>query len=579
MKAATAFIILFNMVITAGVHSLELMDSSQVKPGMKGYGLSVFRGWEPEPFGVEIIDVIRGVNANGDMILARLSGQGLEKSGVIAGMSGSPVYLSNADGVYLAGAVAYAWPSAVMPICGIQPIFQMLREKTLSVTAGPGTPGRMATPLFSGGFEIPVMDFMISNYPGLKDYEKLDKSPGLFLASSAASRRPDGPKSFKPGDAVAVNLVDGDFLVQGVGTVTHVSNQDVFIFGHPMDQSGISRLPVSRSYIYTVLPSSYLSFKMGASSDPIGSTVYDGNSAVYCRTGEQPDMVVVNIRVRSESATVMKKLRIVNDKGYFPMLAASALWSTVLTAAGINEDRRYFVDYSVRVKAGESEKTVSNTLVYAFSQGFFNVYAMAMDLANLFSQLYYSDILSITPVSLDIEVRTEYAAGYYVLTGAYLDKAACRQGDVLWCTAVLKNWRGPVTNIRIPLVIPGGTPPGNYRVLVGNEYFVNAETAKAFPRYNTFMNSTDYFNALSRKSDIRIIRAAALLQQSGAWLDGYRLESFPQGVSRLFSGAGDTVNPMPYPADVSRADLLDKAVFGGMALNFTVLPQKKQNLE
>src|SRR5258706_16402406 len=88
---------------------------------MKGHGRTVMKGTKVETFQVEILGVLKNPRPGRDLVLARLSGLGLEKTGVIAGMSGSPVYIDNK----LVGAVAYAWPFGKEPIAGITPFCQM----------------------------------------------------------------------------------------------------------------------------------------------------------------------------------------------------------------------------------------------------------------------------------------------------------------------------------------------------------------------------------------------------------------------------------------------------------------------
>ena len=99
----------------------DFMPSSQVRPGMVGEGRTVFKGYKVEPFKVEILGVQHNNMAGSDMIVAKLSGQFLEKHGVVAGMSGSPVFINGK----LIGAVAYGWSYAYAPYCGITPIEQM----------------------------------------------------------------------------------------------------------------------------------------------------------------------------------------------------------------------------------------------------------------------------------------------------------------------------------------------------------------------------------------------------------------------------------------------------------------------
>ena len=162
MKALALQGILLVCLFSA-LHAVEFMDVSEVRPGMTGYGLSVFHGWEPVRFDAEIIDIMHNTSPKGDIILARLSGQNLEKSGVIAGMSGSPVYIAGK----LIGAVAYTWSYTKEPLCGITPIRQMLREKenaenNLPGTGSPdsGTFQKISMPLSFSGFTGEARDFM-----------------------------------------------------------------------------------------------------------------------------------------------------------------------------------------------------------------------------------------------------------------------------------------------------------------------------------------------------------------------------------------------------------------------------------
>src|SRR5262245_34270807 len=108
--------------LTLDAQSVQFMSVDEVRPGMKGFGKTVFQGTKIEQFDVELLGVLKNFAPKQDMILARLSGGPLSRTGVIAGMSGSPVYI---DGKLL-GAVAFSFPYATEPIAGIQPIQQMI---------------------------------------------------------------------------------------------------------------------------------------------------------------------------------------------------------------------------------------------------------------------------------------------------------------------------------------------------------------------------------------------------------------------------------------------------------------------
>jgi hypothetical protein len=101
----------------------RLFPLEDVRPGMKAQAWTVFAGTEAQEFGVEILGVLPGFPApRQSAIIGRLTGANAEKSGVFAGMSGSPVYI---DGK-LVGAIAFSFPFSKEPICGITPIRQMI---------------------------------------------------------------------------------------------------------------------------------------------------------------------------------------------------------------------------------------------------------------------------------------------------------------------------------------------------------------------------------------------------------------------------------------------------------------------
>src|SRR3990167_672621 len=117
----------------------NIMNIDEIVSGMKGYGKTVFLGDRVEMFQVEVLGILRNWEAKSNMILIKMSGGSLEKSGIIAGMSGSPVYIDNR----LIGAVAYGWSFAKEAIAGVTPIHEMkstlldipAQEKDISLTS------------------------------------------------------------------------------------------------------------------------------------------------------------------------------------------------------------------------------------------------------------------------------------------------------------------------------------------------------------------------------------------------------------------------------------------------------------
>lgn len=309
----------------------------EIKPGMKGYGLSVLRGTEPERFDVEVIDVLHNFRPNQDLILIRTPHPLLDRARGVAGMSGSPIYL---DG-RLAGAYAYGWSYGTDPVVGVTPIANMLAElkrpvrldmfpgarplsEKPSARAEPpsrdherlaglppyrggtvsafsslraaaerdahvGAPlglQRAATPVMLGGFTDSVARMLA---------EELEPLGFVATQSSTGRREADGPSAFEAGGAIAVELASRDISITGVGTVTHVTDDGrVLAFGHPMIEAGATGLPTATARILHVLVSDMRSFKIAEAARPLGALVQDRQPAIVV----DPDIVAARIPVR-----------------------------------------------------------------------------------------------------------------------------------------------------------------------------------------------------------------------------------------------------------------------------------------
>jgi hypothetical protein len=310
----------------------------EIVPGMKGFGLSVLRGTEPERFDVEVIDVLHNFRPDQDLILIRTPHPLLDRARGVAGMSGSPIYL---DG-RLAGAYAYGWSYGTDPVVGVTPIANMLAElkrpvrldmfpgaRPLSTRQRADAAGRSpngarlaglppyrgeepvtafsvlrrlaesrvqemgplglepaSTPVMLGGFTDSVAQMLA------KELEPL----GFIATQSSTGRGHDGgPQGFEAGGAIAVELARGDISITGVGTVTHVAKDGkVLAFGHPMMEAGATGLPTATARVLHVLVSEMRSFKIAEAARPLGALVQDRQPAIVV----DPEIVAARIPVR-----------------------------------------------------------------------------------------------------------------------------------------------------------------------------------------------------------------------------------------------------------------------------------------
>src|SRR3974390_278815 len=248
-------------------HPPEIMPLSQIHAGMHGTALTVFQGVKPESMDVEVLGVLRNVNGpKGDIILVRLQGTKPEYTGVVAGMSGSPVYF---DGK-LAGALAFRIGEfSKEPIGGVTPIADMLEINALDKTPGAGTSvanrGTQNSATKTSGPGLPA-DL---SSPDVINYLKPIDTPLVFNGFSEEAVKLFGPQfaasgvvpvmgagavsdakqpePLIPGSAVSAVLVRGDMNIAGTCTVTYLDATHLLACGHPFLQSGTGGMRITKA--------------------------------------------------------------------------------------------------------------------------------------------------------------------------------------------------------------------------------------------------------------------------------------------------------------------------------------------
>ncbi len=355
---------------------LATMPLEEVRPGMVGTGRTVFSGTTLEDFKVHVLGVLRNVIApKRNLILARLDGGPLAKTGVIAGMSGSPVYI---DG-RLVGAVSYSLGQfSTEPIAGITPIAEMVdATMMLAATRGsrpvsinwPATPqqlmqiwahdlgrarafvddpsqalvlsgvagelGRMgsmlrpiAVPMIAAGFDAAVLDPISPAFAaaGFVPMSSAAQSPGSVAATGGNDRK------LAPGDAVGVALLTGDFELGATGTVTHVDGDRVYAFGHPLYNLGPTEFPMTKAEVQVVLPSLMASSKLASFGEVVGTVQQDRATAIAGRLGAGPSLIPVSITLNSDRGPSRSfNFGVVRDFTFTPLLAYLSV-ANVLTS-------------------------------------------------------------------------------------------------------------------------------------------------------------------------------------------------------------------------------------------------------
>jgi SpoIVB peptidase S55 len=605
------------VVSAAGLISQSLsaaapqMGVDEIRPGMVGIGRTVFDGTHVEEFKANILGVLQNViGPRRNLILARLEGGPLANTGVIAGMSGSPVYV---DG-RLIGAVSYALGSfSKEPIAGITPIAEMTDstsfENTLRPAAakvhldfpltrenltaafrralnwnrpfsdrpdeaqltgisavdgfagGPlGTLLRpIATPLVMSGWEPDVADLFGS---ALRDQ-------GFIPTGGTASHTRDGERPFegplKPGDAVGVMLVSGDLQLGATGTVTHIDGDRVYAFGHPMYNLGPTEYPMTRAYVYTVLPSLFSSLKLSSTGDIIGTFTQDRATAIAGKLGPGPHMMPMTLTLESAHAPARTfHFGMVNDQLFAPLMT----YASLLNSLGSYERQYGAMTFAVKGKV-TVKKHDAITFDNVFSGDQAPINAAAYVVAPI-TYLMGNDYEKVDVESVDLTITTTEEPKTATLERVWVDDPRPRPGKSVPVKVLLRTYRGDEVVRTVPIDIPANAN-GSLSILVSDGTRLGQaeqrETRLPQPRSVDQMIKT--LNKARRSNTLYV---KLLGSEAGAVVNGELLSSLPPSVLGVLEGDrnGGSFNPI-HSATLGEWEIpTDHAVNGARTLTITV---------
>jgi hypothetical protein len=457
---------------------------SEIRKGQQGVAYTVFEGTKPEPMGVEILGVLH--NALGprqDMILARLEGAKPEYTGVVAGMSGSPVYI---DG-RLVGALSYRIGQfSKEPICGITPIELMLaveKQHNAPVTelasatkvstgaepgaASIGSPGGliqpMDTPLVFSGFSSAALQFW-------KDHAPAGLVPVEGVGGSESNEKQPDP--LIPGSAVSAVLVRGDLDIAATCTVTYVDPRRMLACGHPITQFGPVSMPMTKADVVATLPSPLEAFKIINTTETVGSISEDRASAIMGEFGKQARMIPVTLRVtRAGNALEQGQdpdamhFEVIDQPQITPMAVMVAVYQALMQENAYSAQTTYHVQGSVKLSGYPSVKM--NSLVAPTDALPANLQT-ALTLGERFTRLY-DNAARRTPVeSVDLEVTAIPRRLTAEIQSAHTSRVEVHPGDTVTVEATILPWHGEPHNVRVPVKLPANLPEGPVRLLVSD---------------------------------------------------------------------------------------------------------------
>ena len=482
-------LVVFFLIIgqAANAKPVATISTAEIKPGMKGYGLTVFQGTEPERFDVEVVDVVPNFLLRQDIILIQCKHPVTDKAGVIGGMSGSPIYLNGK----LAGALAYGWRFTKDALAGVTPIENMFnitrRRQRGSTRKNPVTPlAALQKPLehlkarFVDTFFnrlnnrrdtnlVPARTpLSVSGFTG-ESYRMLENALTPFglepMQGGGSGAADEGPEKFVEGAAIGVQMIRGDLSATGIGTVTTTFNGQVLAFGHPMFNMGESYLPVTAARIHTVIASMARSNKLGSPLRELGTLVQDRPAGISARTDLRASMIPVTFHITDKRSGVHEtyNISVAERQWLTSTLIHSALVKFVETATSD------MTDVSAQIQG--RIKIAGRPVIQLQDEG-----VARKGLAELVSWFRPAQVVQLilgNPYEdariewMEFDVNLDYGLSFSYVKGAYLTAENPLPGETINLNVRLVDYGGDEQIVTVPIDIPKNAIAQKMKLTIG----------------------------------------------------------------------------------------------------------------
>ena len=498
-----AAFLLFGVALPGAAQSPPLFPLSDVKPGMRGVAYTIFDGDQVEKVDLEIIGVLHNaVGPKQDVILVRLLGDKVQQTGVVAGMSGSPVYL---DGKLLGALALKLGTFTKEAIGGVTPIEDMLEVERVSAsplpagpTVPPNTPAKSAgstTALPPSSFQTPVAipeDFARQIAAGHGQFLVPIETPlvaaGLYpetlarfgnqfsawgmamMAGGTASPSPDDAQ-LKPGEMVGIDLIRGDLSLSSGCTVTTVDGPRLLACGHSLFGFGSIDIPISRAHVVMTLASAQSSTKIITTGGTIGTLKQDRQTAVMGILGAGPPMIPVDVTLETASAEKRYHFEVIESPQLAPTLVATAVFNGIVGSPVYGEGSTLQLEGVIDLKGHTPVKL--DDLFAPTDQpvpaGFFVATEVQSAFARIFSNPY--ELPDIERV--DMRIKTLAERRWATIDNAWPEKSEAHPGETVAVKVLLRPYRGEPFIQEVPVTIPEQATRGTLQLVVSDAEFLN----------------------------------------------------------------------------------------------------------
>jgi hypothetical protein len=591
----------------------DTMSLSEVKPGMKGYGLTVFSGTTPERFDVEVISTLRNFRPNQDLVLIKTPNHPrLDIARTVGGMSGSPIYLNGK----MIGAYAYGWLFGAEPIAGVTPIRSMLDELArplpkvilpirgssplpigeVAPAARPdrharaftGAPlgydlqkhasqlatrsasslappegmslARASTPIMLGGMSGMSVR-MANDLLGPMGLEPLQAGGG-----SSMNPDPAAPSKYVDGGAIGVELVRGDISAMGLGTVTRVSGDKLVAFGHPMLGGGVEELPTAVARVHWILASQNRSFKIGEAVRSVGALVNDRQAAIVVDTATKAPVFPMRIAVSGVEGAPhpVWNVEVAHDQFMAPSFAAMAIGNAFETTSAERRDMTFRATSKVKL-ARFGTFTVSDFGAGNGSPPGAEDFVRGR-LARAVGALLNNPWEPITIERIDTDIRVSFDREIYTLRGAKILESEIDAGSPARIQLDLQRHLGKVETKIIEVMVPAELAGRDVDIELAPGYEVER------PQPSPESVSELVASLPNQTFDPESVVATFRLRENGATYRGKVASRLPPGAFDTLRSSSDSDAPETFVSQVQTAVPLKQFMAGRDTVRVKIRP-------
>lgn len=600
----------------------------EIKPGMTGYGRTVMSGTRIDRFDFEVISVMDSWYPRQSIVLIRCAGLNLEHSGIVGGMSGSPCYVVDAAGnERLMGAVAYGWTYNKDPVCGVQPITQMLdipdvrQPEENAQAAGSGRDAgsrRLKAPvdLPPGGLLFVAMhepldeasrfsvlnkrfdEIRRQNPPpartedqgGLRPLLMPLMVPGASPQSLALLEERFGPCGFEivpsggvggaaraeiaenvrlePGAALSIPFMTGDLALDGIGTCTAVIGNQVLGFGHSMFSDGSIELPMATGYIHTTIASVARSNKLGATLEPVGTLWGDEATGIFGTVGKAPKMSPVDVIIHDIRGRTEYHYDVVHEEVMTAGLVGLGVMESVY--AHSNHPLEHTIRYSLEVEF--EDLGIYRTSNYTSQRG---TRGLVVDLIFPIDTMISAPLAERTRLNrARVEITVEKGARTAVMDQLTMSKDTYRPGETAELTIRWAHYRREprYTTSTYGIQLPADLPDGSYELTIGSNrthmFALQNEKPHLF-RAETLPEALEVINLIASIPDNRVFLRLGL-PAGGVAYDRTEMPELPSFHRKLLADTGQSSHLSAFTDTLVKVYETDFAVMGNRTTTIKV---------